>query len=74
MTPTSGDLSLLHFLQDRLKQDIELILSDTPILGIEVNNAEFEHRFLDRAGLIHRVRTELGMLGLTVESMQAEQG
>lgn len=74
MTTTPGDLSLLHFLQDRLRQDIELILASTPIFGIEVNNPEFERRFLDRAGLLHRVRTELAMVALAVESLLAEQG
>ena len=51
-----------------------MILSDTPIFGIEVNDPEFERRFLDRDGLLHRVRTELAMVALAVESMQAEQG
>jgi hypothetical protein len=74
VTTTPGDLSLLHFLQKRLRQDIELILRDTPIFGIEVNNSEFERRFLDRAGLLHRVRTELAIVALAVEAMQAEQG
>jgi hypothetical protein len=74
VTTTNGESSLLHFLQDRLRQDIDLILSDTPIFGIEVNDSEFERRFLDRAGLLHRVRTELAVVALTVESMQTEQG
>ncbi len=74
MTTKPGDLSLLQFLQDRLRQDIELVLSDTPIFGIRVNNSEFQNRFLDRAGLLHRVRTELAIVSLAVESMQAEQG
>lgn len=74
VTTTPRDLNLLHFLQDRLRQDIELVLSDTPVFGILVNNSEFQNRFLDRAGLLHRVRTELAMVSLAVESMQAEQG
>jgi hypothetical protein len=74
VTKTPGDLSLLHFLQDRLRQDIDLTLSNTPILGIEVNDPEFERRFLDRAGLLHRVRTDLAVVALAVESLQAEQG
>lgn len=74
LTTTPGDLSLLHFLQERLRQDIELILLDTPIFGIEVNRPEFERRFLARAGLLHRARTELAIVALAVEAMQAEQG
>ena len=68
------DPSLLRFLQDRLSQDADLILSDTPMLGLEVNNPEFERRFLDRAALLHRVRTDLALLGRCVEAMQEEQG
>jgi hypothetical protein len=71
---TPGDPSLLHFLQDRLRQDIDLILSDTPIIGLEVNDSESASRFLDRTGLLNRVRTELAIVALIVESMQAEQG
>lgn len=42
--------------------------------GMEVNNSEFEkRRFLDRAGLLDRVRTELAMVSLTMELMQAGQ-
>jgi hypothetical protein len=74
VTSNSADLSLLHFLQDRLREDIDLVLSHTPMLGVQVNNSEFEDRFLDRAGLLSRVRTELAIVGFTVESMQAEQG
>ena len=74
VTKTPGDLSLLHFLQARLRQDVELILLDTPIFGIQVNQPEFERRFLDRAGLLHRARTELAIVTLAVEAMQAEQG
>ena len=50
--------SLLGFLQERLREDIGLILSDTPIFGLQVNDAEFERRFLDRGALLERVRTD----------------
>lgn len=68
------DPSLLRFLQDRLSQDVELILFDTPIFGLEVNNPEFERRFLDRASLLHRVQTDLALLARCIEAMQEEQG
>lgn len=68
------DPSLLHFLQERLSQDVDLILFDTPMFGLEVNNPEFERRFLDRAALLHRVRTDLALLARCVEAMQEEQG
>lgn len=74
MSATPADLSLLRFLQDRLNQDIELIVGDTPLVGVGVKDAEFERRFLDRAGLINRVRTELTIVSVTVDSMRAEQG
>lgn len=74
VTTPPRDLSLLQFLQDRLKQDIDLILSNTPVVGVDVNDSRFEDRFLDRAGLLHRVRTELALVALTVEAMLAEQG
>src|SRR4051794_35772571 len=71
---TSDDLSLLRFLRDRLSQDIELIIGDTPVFGVNVNDAEFERRFLDRGALINRVRTELAIVSVTVEAMETEQG
>src|SRR4249919_3774449 len=74
VTTTSDDLGLLRFLQDRLTQDIELILFGTPLFGVKVSDSEFERRFLDRSGLLNRVRTELALVALTVESMQTEQG
>lgn len=40
----------------------------------QVNDPEFESRFLDRSGLLTRVRTELALVALTTESMQDEQG
>jgi hypothetical protein len=74
MTSTSDAPGLLRFLQDRLREDIGLIISDTPVFGVQVNDPEFERRFLDRSGLLNRVRTELALVALTVESMQSEQG
>jgi hypothetical protein len=64
------DPSLLRFLQERLSLDVDLILFDTPMFGLEVNNPEFERRFLDRAPLLHRVRTDLALLARCVEAMQ----
>ena len=74
VTTTPGAPSLLHFLQDRLRQDIDLILYNTPLIGVRIDDPTFEGRFLDRAGLLHRVRTELAVVSLIVESLQAEQG
>jgi hypothetical protein len=68
------DPSLLRFLQDRLTQDIDLILSDTPMFGLEVNDAEFQRRFLDRAALLQRVQTDRALVALNIEAMQDEQG
>ena len=66
--------SLLSFLQDRLNQDIGLILSDTPVFGLEVNDPEFERRFLDRGALLQRVRTDQTLVAMTIAAMQEEQG
>jgi hypothetical protein len=66
--------SLLSFLQDRLSQDIDLILSDTPIFGLEVNDPEFERRFLERGALLQRVRTDQALIAMTIAAMQDEQG
>lgn len=67
-------VSLLKFLMDRLDEDVALILGDTPVFGIEVNDALFEHRFLSRSGLLQRTRTEQAQVALVAEAMQAEQG
>ena len=66
--------SLLAFLQDRLEQDIGLVLGDTPVFGLEVNDPEFERRFLDRGALLRRVRTDQELIAMTVAAMQEEQG
>lgn len=74
MTTTRDDPSLLRFLQDRLSQDVDLIMADTPRFDGAVNNPEFERRFQDRSGLLHRIQTDRTIVALTVEFMQAEQG
>ncbi|GCD89919.1 DUF6221 family protein [Nocardioides sp. LS1] len=74
MNTTSDDPGLLRFLQDRLRHDIGLILMNTPMFGFHVNDAAFERRFLDRSALLNRVRTDLALVALTVESMEEEQG
>lgn len=51
MTSRSNELSLLHFLQDRLKEDAELIIRNTPMFDVTVQDADFEKRFLDRGAL-----------------------
>jgi hypothetical protein len=53
---------------------VDLILFDTPMFGLEVNDPEFERRFLDRAALLYRVRTDLALVARCVEAMQEEQG
>lgn len=68
------DPSLLRFLQDRLSEDVDLILFDTPIFGLEVNNPEFERRFLDRGSLLHRAQTDRALLARCIAAMQEEQG
>ena len=71
---TNKDPSLLRFLQDRLSEDVDLTIEDTPMFGFLVNNAEFERRFLDRAALLNRISTDRTIVALMVEAMQAEQG
>lgn len=68
------DRSLLAFLQQRLEHDIGLIIADTPVFGLEVNDPEFERRFLDRGALLQRVRTDQSLVAMTVAAMQEEQG
>jgi hypothetical protein len=68
------DLSLLRFLQTRLSEDIDLIIKGTPMFGLEVNNPEFERRFLDRVNLLDRVRTDQVIFAMTASAMQDEQG
>lgn len=66
--------SLVRFLQDRLNQDVDLILADTPIFGLEVNDPEFERRFLDRGALLERVKADQALVAMTLSAMQEEQG
>lgn len=71
---THADPSLLRFLQDRLSEDVDLVIENTPMFGLQVNNSEFEERFLDRGALLNRVSTDRTIVALVVEAMQAEQG
>ncbi|WP_407669760.1 DUF6221 family protein [Nocardioides sediminis] len=45
-----------------------------PDVGLEVNDAEVERRFLDRAALLQRVQTDRALVALNIEAMQDEQG
>lgn len=67
-------MSLVRFLLDRLHEDLELIIGDTPMFGVEVNAPRFEQQFLSRAGLIQKTRTELAEVSLIIQAMQSEQG
>lgn len=44
------------------------------MFGLEVNDAKFERRFLDRGALLHRVQTDQALAALNLEAMRDEQG
>ena len=65
---------LLRFLQDRLQEDVELIIGNTPLFGPDVRDPQFEERFLDRGNLLRRTQDELAVIALIIEAMRKEQG
>ena len=40
------------------------------MFGLEVNDAKFERRFLDRGALLHRVQTNQALVALNLEAMR----
>lgn len=74
MTPTRIEPSLLHFLQGRLDEDVDVIIANTPIVGVHELDTEFERRFLSRGALLERLRTDQATISLLVQAMQSEQG
>ena len=68
------DPSLLRFLQDRLDDEAQLILLNTPYSGDVSVSPEFHDRYLDRGGLLARLRSERDVVAACVETMREVQG